>query len=548
MAKLRSVIGTFFDTFFGKPSPLKPGIHRDPTPGRSRQDRRDDRAGDVGQAVLAAVVEVGEAGVFEAEEVEDRGVQVVDVHAVGFGAEADGVGGAEEGAPLDAAAGEPGGEAVGVVVAAGAALGHGHAAELAAPDDEGAVEQAAAFQVGEQGGDGLVGLGAHGGVVGFDVVVRVPAGEVAGVELNEADPALDEAAGEEASGAEVGGDGVVEAVEAAGGGGLAGEVDGLGGGGLHPVGEFVRLDAGGEVGVVGAGFEVAGVEGADEVEHPALFGASQGALGGPEVEQGIIAGSDDGPLVARREEAVAVGGGAPFEAAGGVGHDDEGGEIAILGSQSVADPRAEAGPTHEDRAGVHLVDGLGVVDAVGPAGADDGEVVDASGRVGQEVGDGNAAVAVRAEGAFRAEQGVLADLAAGGDGAEALGEGITVQALEVGLGVEGFEVAGPAVHEEVDDRVGLRGEVGGLRGEGVSGRVGIRLREVLLQHPGQGEEAESAAGVAEEGATGRRGGDWVRAGGPEHGGPRRERTIEGKRRVSRFQSRYQEHRPGDSTC
>ncbi len=490
-------------------------------------------------------MEVGEAGVVEAEEVEDRGVQVVDVHAVLLGAEADGVGGAEEGAALDAAAGEPGGEAVGVVVAAGAALGHGHAAELAAPDDERALEQAAALQVGEQGGDGFVGFGAHGGVVRFDVVVGIPAGEVAGVELDEADPALDEAAGEEASGAEVGGDGVVEAVEAAGGGGLSGEVDGLGGGGLHPVGEFVRLDAGGEVGVVGAGFEVAGVEGADQVEHPALFGSGEGALGGAEVEQGVVAGSDDGPLITRGKEAVAVGGGTPFEAAGGVGHDDEGGEVAVLGAQSVADPRAEAGPAHEDRAGVHLVDGLRVVDAVGPAGADDGEVVDASGGVGQKVGDGDAAVAVRAEGPLRAEQGVLADLAAGGDGAEALGEGITVQALEVGLGVEGFEVARAAVHEEIDDGIGLRGEVGGFRGEGVGRGVGIRLREVLLQHPGQGEEAESAAGVAEEGAAGGGGGDrdrirvCVRAERPDHGGPRREERNKRRRTGDRFESRYQ---------
>ena len=53
------------------------------------------------------------------------------------GAEADFVGGADDTAALDTAAGEPGGEAVGIVVAAGAfvgvaAVGDGGAAEFAA--------------------------------------------------------------------------------------------------------------------------------------------------------------------------------------------------------------------------------------------------------------------------------------------------------------------------------------------------------------------------------------------------------------------------------
>ena len=69
----------------------------------------DDLARRVGQAVVAAVVGEGEPGVVEAEQVEDRGVEVVDVDAVDLGAEADGVGRAVDRAALDPRAGHPDG-------------------------------------------------------------------------------------------------------------------------------------------------------------------------------------------------------------------------------------------------------------------------------------------------------------------------------------------------------------------------------------------------------------------------------------------------------
>ena len=59
--------------------------------------------------------------------------------------------------PRDAAAGQPHGEAVGVVVAAVRPLGGRRAAELAAPDHQRVVEQAARLQVVQQAGDRLVG-------------------------------------------------------------------------------------------------------------------------------------------------------------------------------------------------------------------------------------------------------------------------------------------------------------------------------------------------------------------------------------------------------
>ena len=53
-------------------------------------------AADVGQPHVAALEQVGQLAVVQAEELEDRGVEVVDVHAVLDGAEAEFVGRADD--------------------------------------------------------------------------------------------------------------------------------------------------------------------------------------------------------------------------------------------------------------------------------------------------------------------------------------------------------------------------------------------------------------------------------------------------------------------
>ena len=111
----------------------------------------------------------------ETELVQDRGVQVGDVVPMFDGVEAELVGRAVDDAALDAAAGEPGGEAVGVVVAAVRLLRSGRSAELGAPDDERLVQQAALFQIRQQSGDRLVDLGAEFRVTCLERRVGVPA-------------------------------------------------------------------------------------------------------------------------------------------------------------------------------------------------------------------------------------------------------------------------------------------------------------------------------------------------------------------------------------
>ena len=83
---------------------------------------------------------------------EDRGVEVVDVDGVLDDVVAEVVGLAVDDAGLDAAAGHPHGEAAAVVVAAVVVAGQralavDRPAELAAPDDQRVVEQAALLQV-----------------------------------------------------------------------------------------------------------------------------------------------------------------------------------------------------------------------------------------------------------------------------------------------------------------------------------------------------------------------------------------------------------------
>src|SRR4051794_7926265 len=92
--------------------------HRRILRSRSRQDVSDDLAVDVGQAEVAARVAEGQLLVVEAEQVQDRGMEVVHAHQGLHGLEPEVIGRAVDRAALDAAPGEPDGEPVVVVVPA----------------------------------------------------------------------------------------------------------------------------------------------------------------------------------------------------------------------------------------------------------------------------------------------------------------------------------------------------------------------------------------------------------------------------------------------
>lgn len=71
----------------------------------------------VGQSEIAAGVTIGETGMVETKEVQNRSVEIVNVDAVLNGAVAKIVGGAMNVATFDAAAGQPNGKTPVVVIA-----------------------------------------------------------------------------------------------------------------------------------------------------------------------------------------------------------------------------------------------------------------------------------------------------------------------------------------------------------------------------------------------------------------------------------------------
>src|SRR5258708_3845861 len=102
---------------------------------------------------------------------------------------------------LDSGTGHEVGESFGIVIASIAALADRLAAELSAPDDEGFVEQTALLQVGQQGRNWLVDLGAMDLQVLLDAVVGVPVlllMAAALINLDEPNTSLDQPAGDEA--------------------------------------------------------------------------------------------------------------------------------------------------------------------------------------------------------------------------------------------------------------------------------------------------------------------------------------------------------------
>ncbi len=343
----------------------------------------------------------------------------------------------------------------------GVILEDGQAAHLAAPVDDGAVEQAALLEVNEQGGAGLVGGGAVLGQGGDEGAVLVPG--LAGIEhLDVTHAALDEAAGDDAAGGVVLGDGVVRAVELEDVGGLAGDVEGLLGGGLHVGGELVAGDAGLEVQLAGAGGEVLLVEGPEQVELPLLRGA--GECGGRiEIEDARLGGADEGALVEGGQPAVGevllLEGGQ----AAGVGEHHVGGQVVRLAAEAVGEPGAEGGPAGGDAPGVHGVEALGVVADAGGHGADEGDVVHDLGEVREQLADLHAALAMLLElpGGAKALGGGLGEVVV----FDLAGELPPVVPGEHGLGVEEVHLGGAAHHEERDHGLRPRLEVRLFRGQ-----------------------------------------------------------------------------------
>ena len=180
-------------------------------------------------------------------------------------------------------------------------LGDGRPAELAAPDHQRVVEQAALLQVGQERGDRPVPLAGELAVVRFEVVVVVPGLAGAAPDLDEPHAALEQPPGDQ----ELPGRACRGRTARGSACGSRLDVEGVGRLGLHPVGQLERLDARLELRVVLAAVGVPLVEPSHQVELPALLVGSRGVVADvldQLVDVGVL-GVDVGPLVGAGQEA-----------------------------------------------------------------------------------------------------------------------------------------------------------------------------------------------------------------------------------------------------
>ena len=183
---------------------------------------------------------------------EQSGLQIVDMHGVFDRVQAQFVRAAHHLPALNSPPGQPHAEAAGLMVAARLSrlvdlrLAHGGASELPAPDHQRIVQQAPLFQILKQGGRGLIRIVGVFPQPLFDFVVEIPVGVD---ERDEAHTPLDQPPGQQT----VGGIGLcpfpltIDSVGLQKALWLLGEVEQLRRRHLHPKGQFVGGDPGGDL-------------------------------------------------------------------------------------------------------------------------------------------------------------------------------------------------------------------------------------------------------------------------------------------------------------
>ena len=187
----------------------------------------------------------------DAEHFHDGGVEVMDVDGVFDDVVRELVGFAPDGTAFGAAAGHPHAEAARVVVAAviiaaQAALAVDGSSKFTAPDDEGILEHAAVFEVGDEAMDRLVGVFALERHAAAAIAMVVP---VVVVDLHEAHTAFDQSTGEQGGVGEAAGIFRFFAVEGVGAIRLGADLREFGHAALHAEGHFELLDAGMSFGI-----------------------------------------------------------------------------------------------------------------------------------------------------------------------------------------------------------------------------------------------------------------------------------------------------------
>ena len=128
---------------------------------------------DVRKAEVPALEPVGESFVVDAEEVQHRGVEVMDMDDVFYGVVSEVVGGAVSDAALNPAARKPGAETLRVMVPP-YPLRKWVAAKLSRKNTQGRIQQAALLEVFNESRNRLVHLSRHEPMAFFNFTVLVP--------------------------------------------------------------------------------------------------------------------------------------------------------------------------------------------------------------------------------------------------------------------------------------------------------------------------------------------------------------------------------------
>ena len=389
---------------------------------------------------------------------------------------------------LDAGSGQPHHHGVLVVVAPGTGAEEVHgvvggSSEFTSPDHQGLVEQAPLLEVLEQGGDGPVGLHPPLLVLSRDVLVGIPA---AAVNLHEAHAALHQAPGHQALACHGLADLVVEAIHFPNLPGFAVEVQTFGNRGLHAEGQLVVSHAGQEIGISGMDVQVGSIELVQQLQI--LFLApGRDFRRRTQVDDGVSFRVEQRSLGGCRQVAVGPVDGTAEDPGPGVGQDHEGRQVLILGSQAEDGPGAHRGTARYGDARVHEKGGRGMGLRTGVHGPHYRNVIGAGPKFGEHVGhlDSRLPVPLELEGAAHVhplfQASVLAE------------DGLAVELVQLGLGIEGVHLAGSSLHEHEDAGLGLGCEVGLLGEQGIFGPGRGSQPAVAVEERGEGQASQSLA-------------------------------------------------------
>ena len=426
----------------------------------------------------------------ETEQVQNRGMQIVQVRPVFHRFEPQFIGRSITQPAPHASPREPHAEAVGVVIPPRLPLplAERHPPELPAPDHEGAFEQAALLEVGQQRGDRLIHLARMLPVVGLDALVRIPGlfeMPAPRVQLHKPHSPLHQPAGDQAVPPKLVGRSLPHAVRLLRRLGLLRQVDRLGSLGLHPKRQFVAVDPRRQLVPSRTLVEVPMIQLGQQVQLPTLRHAVE-MLGPLQVKHRVSHRPKQRPLVgSRHEPARPVG--LPTDRSPALVEDDHiPREVLVLGPQSVDRPTPQRGTPNERLASVHRHQGRAMRVAVGVARVDDRQLVGVLADPRKEVGNHQPALTPGSE---RTEAGGQeAHLAAPRVDELFVGrQRLPGEFLQHRLVVERVDLARCAVHHQEDDRADRAGKLPRPTRQGPPHRPRGTARPTCRRvcHPGQ---------------------------------------------------------------